>query len=84
MSARVFGNAARVEVTGGELRLVGVNTDSRSGFALVDINGKAQAYQRGERLPDGRIITDIAADHLVLERDGKQESLPLLNRGPGR
>lgn len=84
MSARVFGHGLRASPAGGPLRLVGVNTDSRHGFALVELNGKAQFFVRGDTLPDGRRIADIAADRLLLERGGREEVLPLLDRGPAR
>lgn len=77
MSAHVFGTPANPATGAGNLRLTGINTDRRKGFALIDINGKVQAFMRGETLPDGRRITDITADGLILERGGKQESLHL-------
>lgn len=78
-AARLFGEAdVGSALPSGAINLVGVNTDRRRGFALLEEGGKTLAYFRGDTLPDGRKVVDILPDGVRVERAGMKEVLPLV------
>lgn len=60
----------------GSSRLIGINTDSRTGFALIaDESGVSRAYQLGAALPDGSQLIRLEPDNVLLQRQGVQQRL---------
>jgi hypothetical protein len=79
-AAPVFGSKLGQNAVS-DYRLVGLSTDRTQGFALIQGNGKLQAYMRGDALPDGRKVADLTRDGALLERGGVRDTLPLVRPG---
>lgn len=66
-----------------DLKLFGIRADAagKAGTAVIATpDGRQAVYRSGDKLLDGVRIGAIAPDHVVLERDGTQESLWLGER----
>ncbi|GAB4570875.1 MAG: type II secretion system protein N [Rhodothalassiaceae bacterium] len=66
-----------------DLKLYGIRADSagKAGTAVIATpDGRQAVYRSGDRLLDGVRVGAIAADHVVLERNGTEEALWLSQR----
>jgi general secretion pathway protein C len=64
--------------TGMAIRLLGVvaATQGREAYAVVVLDGKQiVATREGEEIASGIQLAEVAADHVVLERDGVRQTL---------
>lgn len=78
----LFGNAQQgrngAAASGGTVKLLGVvaATGSRSGYAVLRLDAKRTTVVReGGEIEPGARLAEVHADHVVLERDGRRESL---------
>jgi type II secretion system protein C len=59
-----------------------LGTNNREGFADIGVDaGSPQTYAAGALLANGARLTEVYADHVVLERDGKSVDLYLQGHG---
>jgi general secretion pathway protein C len=78
----LFGNAQAkgLAASAGSTRLVGVvaATGSRPGYAVLRLDAKKSvAVLQGEEIEPGLKLLEVHADHVVLDRSGSREKLPL-------
>jgi general secretion pathway protein C len=83
----LFGSVPRSQAaaapTGIAIKLLGVVAASggRRGYAVVQLEGKQiLAPHEGEDLSPGMRLTEVHADHVILERNGVRETLALPER----
>ena len=79
---QLFGNIQRDALapaaTSNAIRLLGVVAarEGRDAYAIVVLDGKQiVAARRGEEIVPGLRLAEVAADHVVLDRNGVRESL---------
>jgi general secretion pathway protein C len=79
----LFGNAQAakgIAASSGSAKLVGVvaASGSRPGYAVLRLDAKKSvAVQQGEEIEPGLRLAEVHADHVVLDRSGAREKLPL-------
>lgn len=85
----LFGHAQKdgsaPAATGMAIRLLGVvaATQGRVGYAVVVLDGKQiVATREGEEIASGVQLAEVAADHVVLERDGVRQTLAWPEKAP--
>lgn len=81
---RLFGIAAVSAVTVSDVmpnvRLVGVFAGV-PGFAVLEIDGKRQVWlAAGREIVAGAKLLEVAADHVVIERNGARQQIPLAGK----
>lgn len=67
------------------VRLLGVvaATPGRRGYAVMQLeNREIVAVPEGEEISAGLLLTEVAADHVVLDRGGARETVTLPDKGP--
>lgn len=79
---RMFGSSAASSVTVqaalNNVRLVGVFSGS-PGFAVLELDGKRQiGLEIGKEIVAGAKLVEVAADHVIIERGGVRQSVPLV------
>ncbi len=75
------GNAAQAR---GDFKLAGTfaGQKNRPGYAIiVGADGKPASFARGAEVAPGVVLQEIAADHVLLRRDGNSEKLELPSKG---
>jgi len=66
------------------LTLRGVYQGAGNDFAIItDAGGKDEAYRVGDALPGGATLAEIYPDRVILERNGRLETLKLPREGEG-
>jgi general secretion pathway protein C len=79
----LFGSAQGAKgsaANSGSAKLVGVvaASGSRPGYAVLRLDAKKSvAVQQGEEIEPGLRLAEVHADHVVLDRSGAREKLPL-------
>lgn len=64
------------------LRGTFASPDPANGLAFIaEAAGRERAYRVGERLPDGAILDEVHAGHVILRREGRREMLSLPREG---
>lgn len=83
-TGRLFGNAAAsavpVQTILSGVRLVGVFAGV-PGFAVFEVDGKRQTgLATGRELVAGEKLVEVAFDHVVIERNGVRQQIPLAEK----
>ena len=88
---RLFGNVAEGSSGGGAgisgIALLGVVAapGTQSGYAVMRLDAKRTvAVREGEEIEPGVRVLEVHADHVVLERSGKRETLAWIMQGQGQ
>jgi hypothetical protein len=85
---RLFGSAAAsgvtVQAVMPDVRLVGVFAGV-PGFAVLELDGKRQmGLATGREIVSGVKLVAVAIDHVVIERNGVRQQIPLAGKTPGK
>jgi general secretion pathway protein C len=51
------------------------------GYAVLQLNARAVAVRQGEEIEPGTRLVEVNADHVVLDRGGRRETLALPRQG---